>query len=956
VAQSYARRLGHIGYSSPPWRAPPGEVVITLSILSRTDARDQAGNGDYLPVAVRLVDLDAPVYDLRTQRTAAGVTYSRALLLVRLHGEPLGAVTIELHEGSARRDDIVAAILLDLEDRILEHGARYACLQARSVAPEALHAGLPAGAAGCPGSRLNHGASPEVDVIVPTAGRPSRVRPCLESLQRLDYPRFRIVVVDNRPEDGATREVVAALRRTDGRIHYFAEPRPGSSVARNRGIAESSADILAFTDDDVCVDPQWLSWLVHGFQSDPSVTVVTGLVMPTDMDTPAQRSFEEHVGFGKGFARRTFDLREHRAAEVPLFPYWGATFGSGNNMAFRRAQLLLLGGFDPALGAGSLALAGADIESFTHAILKGGRLVYEPRALCWHDHRSDESALQRQLFCYWVGFTAILTKWAIRTPWGLAAALIRALPAAAGVRRGAGRTVPREVERFRDQLRMSARRSTLGLQFKGYVLGPAMYVRSSLWARRLRLHDVLAARPARLLDADSPPSLSRVQGPVAIRMIDLDAPVEDISVDGSATNEPYRSLEVVVRLGGRPLGSVMLPLALDQRVTAAALADAIRKQLGRELRDALAARGEQLPAALPLDGFERRADQGRTQAQPAVTVVVPTCRNPVRLERCLRSILATDYERVDVVVVENRPGSPVTRDLLTTRFPGDERIRYVEEARRGAASARNRGLAHASGEIVAFVDDDVVVDPAWLRMATAAFLSSDEVGCVTGLILPLALDTHTQVLREQLSTFGKGFRPTRFSLPETRRVNPLFPFTPGHVGSGANTLLRASLARRLGGFDPRLGPATPTMGGGELDLYIRVLYSGADILYEPGVIVWHEHPDEPRSLTRYAFRFGVGLGAVLAKQFIGGPERLRLLSLAPAGVRYALNPNSRKNVTKSPYYPRRLDVVEGAGMLVGPAAWLASVAAAKNPMRSRPTSGPSAGQPQNESIAGVPVS
>src|SRR5918992_831013 len=129
---------------------------------------------------------------------------------------------------------------------------------------------------------------PVGDVIVPTARRPDAIRTCLESLRRLDYPRFRVLVVDNAPEEPATREVVEAVAEEDERIHYLAEPRPGSSVARNRGIAESSTDILAFTDDDVSVDPRWLAWLVHGFQADPAVTVVTGLVMPTDMNTPAQ--------------------------------------------------------------------------------------------------------------------------------------------------------------------------------------------------------------------------------------------------------------------------------------------------------------------------------------------------------------------------------------------------------------------------------------------------------------------------------------------------------------------------------------------------------------------------------------------------------------------------------------------------------------------------------------------
>jgi GT2 family glycosyltransferase len=894
---------------------------MSFSILTGRARAARSANGDAERVAVRLVELDHPLDDLN-----AGASYAEALLLLRLHGEPLGVVRIALAGGFAGRAEVAQAVVRELGDRIADHDARYDCLRRRPAEPQALLAGLGPDGEGCGGEALITDTAPSVDVIVPTAGRPGQIRGCLESLRRLEYPRFRILVVDNRPQEDGTRAVVEAVREEDDRIHYVAEPRPGSSVARNRGIAESSAEILAFTDDDVAVDPQWLAWLAHGFQADPSVTVVTGLVMPTDMNTPAQRQFEEQVGFGKGFARRTFDMGAHRAADVPLYPYWGATFGSGNSMAFRRTQLLALGGFDPALGAGSPARSGADIESFSHAILRGGRLVYEPRALCWHDHRSDEAALERQLFGYWVGFTAILTKWAIRRPFGLGAAVVRALATVAGAQGSDGRPVPRELRRFGEQLRMSARRSTLGLQLKGYALGPAMYFKSWSWARRLALHEALGSESSESADASEDFRRLPARGPVAHRLLDLDAPLQDIDCGRSRTGEPYRALLIVVRLDARPLGEVRLPLGADQHVSAATLAEAVRTQLGAELREAFAARGEDPPAAVPPEGLAPGPSRPHA-SEPAVTVVVPTCRSPLKIERCVRSVLASDYGRFDIVVVENRPGTAVTRELLQERFGSDERVRYVEEPRVGAAWARNRGLAEASGEIVAFVDDDIVVDPAWLRMAAAAFAADPGVGCVTGLILPLGLDTPAQVLREQLASFGKGFNPARFSLPETRGTNPLFPFTPGHVGSAANTLARTDLVQRLGGFDTRLGPGTLSLGGNELDLYIRVIYSGAAIAYEPAVIVWHDHPDGSAQLQRYAFRFGVGLGATLTKQLLTGPERLRLLRSIPAGVRYALNPGSRKNVGKGPDYPRRLDTLERLGMLVGPAAYLASLTA-----------------------------
>ena len=155
------------------------------------------------------------------------------------------------------------------------------------------------------------------------------------------------------------------------------------------------------------VDEDWLGWLIAPF-ADPEVTVATGLVLPLKLETAAQKRFEQYAGFGKGYERRSYDMRSNRADERLLYPYWGGMFGAGNSMAFRRAELLAAGGFDPSLGAGSIAQSGEDIDAMSSAILRGGTLVYEPRSLCWHEHRHDEAAFRRQLFNYGVGFTATL--------------------------------------------------------------------------------------------------------------------------------------------------------------------------------------------------------------------------------------------------------------------------------------------------------------------------------------------------------------------------------------------------------------------------------------------------------------------------------------------------------------------------------------------------------------------
>jgi GT2 family glycosyltransferase len=320
-----------------------------------------------------------------------------------------------------------------------------------------------------------------------------------------------------------------------------------------------------------------------------------------------------------------------------------------------------------------------------------------------------------------------------------------------------------------------------------------------------------------------------------------------------------------------------------------------------------------------------RSTGGAVASGTLVTVVIPTCRKAESVARAVRSILATDYEPLEIVVVENRPPAPMTRAVLEQRF-ADERVRYVEEPRRGVSWARNTGLEQARGEIVAFTDDDVVVASDWIETALRAFERAPKVACVTGRILPLAVDTPPKQLFDQFAAFDKGSEPRVFSLAETRAVDPLFPYVVGQVGSGANIFIRREIAVALGGFDPVLGPGTPTRGGEDLDLFIRVTQKGLAIVYDPVVIVRHDHPGSLDQLREHAYSYGIGLTAMLAKQLIHGPNRGELIRSIPAGMRYGLDPNSRKNVAKTREYPKRLDVLERSGMCVGPAAYVLSLA------------------------------
>jgi GT2 family glycosyltransferase/peptidoglycan/xylan/chitin deacetylase (PgdA/CDA1 family) len=307
-----------------------------------------------------------------------------------------------------------------------------------------------------------------------------------------------------------------------------------------------------------------------------------------------------------------------------------------------------------------------------------------------------------------------------------------------------------------------------------------------------------------------------------------------------------------------------------------------------------------------------------------VSVVVTTCADATAAVRCATTIRDNACGPVEVIVVENRPAASDVREALAAAFGRDSAVRYVEEPTPGLSRARNAGLASASGSIVAFVDDDVVVDDRWLDALRDAFAVHPEATCVTGQIEPLELGTRAQSLLEQYATFGKG--PTRrvYRLDAPPDDVPLFPYTAGHFGSGANMAFRRDALLALGGFDPCLGAGTHAKGGEDLDICIRLILSGQTLVYEPRAIVRHRHLHTMRLLYGKVFSYGVGLGALIVKHATSEPNRAALVRLIPAGLRYLLSPRSRKNATKATNFPRRLELIEWIGLVLGPIAYARS--------------------------------
>lgn len=256
---------------------------------------------------------------------------------------------------------------------------------------------------------------PPLTVAICTKDRPENLARCLKhlsALQTLDTSSpFEILVVDNGSADPGTRRMVEASPKA----RYVLEPRPGLDFARNRAIKEATGGLLAFLDDDVVVDHGWLQGLVEAWSENPDAACFTGLVLPYELATEAQITFERGGGFRRGFDKICYGpaLPYSPFGKRPwdrVYPCGSGIFGAGCNMAFRRDVLLELGGFDEALDTGTPLPGGGDLDIFYRVIMAGYCIVYEPRYLVFHQHRRELEKLRRQYWSWGLGVMALVFK------------------------------------------------------------------------------------------------------------------------------------------------------------------------------------------------------------------------------------------------------------------------------------------------------------------------------------------------------------------------------------------------------------------------------------------------------------------------------------------------------------------------------------------------------------------
>ena len=236
-------------------------------------------------------------------------------------------------------------------------------------------------------------------LVICTRDRPDDLARCLASLGSQSRQPDEVIVVDNAPRDDRTRQVAAAAGVT-----YLREDRPGLDIARNAGARAARHAIVAYTDDDTVLHPQWLERLLGAFDA-PEIMAVTGLVLPAELDTQAQQIFEQCWGFGRGYQRIEFGPDFYASTRADGCPAWRV--GAGASMAFRREAFAHVGYFDERLDAGAAGCSG-DSEFWHRLLAAGWRCRYEPGSVAFHYHRRDLEALGRQVRAYMRGHAAAL--------------------------------------------------------------------------------------------------------------------------------------------------------------------------------------------------------------------------------------------------------------------------------------------------------------------------------------------------------------------------------------------------------------------------------------------------------------------------------------------------------------------------------------------------------------------
>jgi GT2 family glycosyltransferase len=336
--------------------------------------------------------------------------------------------------------------------------------------------------------------------------------------------------------------------------------------------------------------------------------------------------------------------------------------------------------------------------------------------------------------------------------------------------------------------------------------------------------------------------------------IEVTQPLPAISVSENETG-----VAILLRHKGKPIAFWMEALPANTELKSADVSRRIIKRAGIRLLSEFIREEMAMPVELP--------------QFPSLTIAICTKDRPDLLMRCLKSLreleplTSVPAYSVEILVIDNAPTDNRTRELVAS-LP---HVRYSCEPKPGLDFARNRAVREANGELLAFLDDDVTADRYWLAGLMEAWTENPDAAAFTGLILPYELATEAQIMFEQAGGFRREFEKIRYG--QSLHGNRFYPCGAGIFGAGANMAFRRDVLLKLGGFDEALDTGAPLPGGGDLDIWYRVIRGGYALVYEPRYLVFHQHRREVKELRRQYWSWGLGFMAFLTKSYKKDPSQ-----------------------------------------------------------------------------------
>jgi glycosyltransferase involved in cell wall biosynthesis len=872
--------------------------LLSIYKISLNISRSRQNPPMLYPIKVINIELSHPL------KTIDGLEgYMKLQGLVRLHGVPIGYIQAPITNGHCKAETISKLILEEHSWKIIQTLLKNRL--AASPKPE--------------GFRLEElfdvplpeykGELPLVTVAVCTRDRASDLAICLEALCCLDYPKLDLLVVDNAPTNEATKELVSQYPQ----VRYTCEPRPGLDWARNQAIFEAKGEIIAYTDDDVVVDPGWVKALAQVFAENHEVMAVTGLVVPYELETESQVLFELYGGFGRGFERKW--NRVEKGNKMPWGLLGTGQFGTGANMAYRRSVFSQIGYFDPAMDVGTVTNGGGDLEMYFRILKEGHTLVYEPRALVQHRHRQNYERLRTQITNNGIGLYSYFTCGILRYPEELFNFL------SFGVYWLMSWHFRRLLISFIHPFRFP--RDLLLAELQGFFQSFGRYqtARQKAEAIAASFGELSLPLTSKVIDLGQNNETPRKPG-VAVQTVELSEPLQPLT-DAAA----YSQVRVVVTWQSQPIGIICIRNTY-QPISQNRLIEEIVNGLELQIFQVQYNLSKDLCWSNLLRTITQRWDfkpiekrlLEKLPQEVSISIVISTYDRPAELYRCLTHLVEqTAHRPVQILVVDNHPSSGLIFPVVE-KFPN---ALLLHEPHRGSSYARNRGILASTGEIIVMLDDDIIVSKTWLENLLSPFTRHD-VMAVTGNLLPLELETVAQRWFEIYGGIGCGFDP--FEVNGDWFESSHYRTAPTwNCGTLANAAFRASIfsQSKIGLLDESLGIGTPAGSGDDLYLFYKLLKAGHTLIYQPSAYVWHQHYREMSDFLRQIFNYGKGHVAYQINTLVRDGD-LRVLARLLVGLPLQHWRRIYYRLRGWNCYPIWLTLLELSGNLVGPLALLQS--------------------------------